>query len=287
MITCNLMGGLGNQLFQIFATIAYSSKSRNRFTFLNQETLGGGACTLRYTFWNTFLSNLKPFLTNNLPPLNMIRETDFTYNELPIESMIGTNIMIHGYFQSYKYFQEHFETICKLIGLEKKKQEVLDKLKLKKEDLNNTISMHFRIGDYKKLQGFHPIAPEKYYEKCLHYFNEINPKIQYKIIYFCEDEDLEEVLKTIESLNKIQTSYTFERGDNTLADWEQMLYMSLCSHNIIANSSFSWWGAYFNTNKDINNERKVIYPETWFGSSINHNTKDLCPPDWVKINYNY
>jgi len=287
MITCNLMGGLGNQLFQIFATIAYASKSRNRFLFLNQETLGGGGCTLRYTFWSTFLTNLKPFLTNTLPPLNMIREKNFTYNELPLDSITGTNTMIHGYFQSYKYFQEHFETICKLIGLDKKKLEVLNKLGLKKEDLNNTISMHFRIGDYKKLTDFHPIAPQKYYENCLYYFNDINPGIQYKIIYFCEDEDLEEVLKTIQPLKKVQTGYTFERGDNTLSDWEQMLYMSLCSHNIIANSSFSWWGAYFNTNKDINNERRVLYPETWFGNKSNNDTKDLCPPDWVKINYNY
>ena len=62
-----------------------------------------------------------------------------------------------------------------------------------------------------------------------------------------------------------------------------MLYMSLCSHNIIANSSFSWWGAYFNTNL----ERRVLYPETWFGPTANIDTNDLCPSDWVKINYNY
>ena len=63
--------------------------------------------------------------------------------------------------------------------------------------------------------------------------------------------------------------------------------MSNCEHNIIANSSFSWWGAYFNTNKDQYNERRVLYPEIWFGPTANNNTKDLCPPDWVKINYNY
>ena len=96
-------------------------------------------------------------------------------------------------------------------------------------------------------------------------------------------ESLEEVLKTIESLrglqNLLQTDYTFERGDNTLADWEQMLYMSLCSHNIIANSSFSWWGAGFNSNK----EKIVCYPSVWFGPTIGHNTSDLCPSVWNKI----
>ena len=150
------------------------------------ETLGGGSCTLRYTFWNTFLSSLKPFLMGDLPSLNIIRENNFTYNELPVESMIGTNTMIHGYFQSYKYFQEHFETICKLIGLEKKKQEVLNKLGLKKEDLNNTISMHFRLGDYKKLQDFHPIATQQYYENALNHYKSAFPEENFTILYFCE-----------------------------------------------------------------------------------------------------
>ncbi len=274
MITCDLAGGLGNQLFQIFATIAYAEKNRSSFLFLNQTTLGGnGVCTLRYTFWNTFLSSLKPFLTNDLPSLNIIKETDFTYNELPITE---TDTLICGYFQSYKYFQEHFGTICKLIELERKKQEVLNKLCLRKEDLNNTISMHFRLGDYKQLTNFHPIVPLKYYENALLY---INSGINYRVIYFCEDEDYEEVIQMINYLKNVQTNYTFERGDNTLADWEQMLYMSLCSHNIIANSSFSWWGAYFNTNNI------VLYPEIWFHPNANINTRDLCPPNWIKIKY--
>jgi hypothetical protein len=67
MISVNLMGGFGNQLFQIFATISYAIKSRNRFVFLDLEKLGGGSTTLRYTFWNNFLSNFKPFLIKELP----------------------------------------------------------------------------------------------------------------------------------------------------------------------------------------------------------------------------
>jgi len=273
------MGGLGNQLFQIFTTIAYASKSRNRFLFLNQETLGGGGSTLRYTFWNTFLRSLKPFLTGDLPPLNIIRENNFTYNELPVDSMIGTNTMIHGYFQSYKYFQEHYQMICRLIGLEFKKQSLLTSLNLKQEELNNTISMHFRLGDYKKLADFHPIATPLYYENALKHFKNLYPDINYNILYFCEDDDHNEVLKTICKLEETNPNYKFMRGTNLLADWEQMLYMSLCSHNIIANSSFSWWGAYFNTNKD----KIVCYPEVWFGSTANINTLDLCPNDWIRI----
>jgi hypothetical protein len=59
-----------------------------------------------------------------------------------------------------------------------------------------------------------------------------------------------------------------------------MLLMSLCHHNIIANSSFSWWSAYFNSWED----KIVCYPSVWFGEVAKNNTKDLCPPEWVKIN---
>lgn len=280
MITCNLMGGLGNQIFQIFATIAYSIKSKNKFQFLAQETLGGGSCTLRYTFWNTFFSSLKPFLITNLPPVNVIRENGFTYNELPVGSMVETNVLIHGYFQSDKYFKDQFEMICRVIGLEKKKQSVLDTLRLNKEDLNNTISMHFRLGDYKKLSDFHPIATPQYYENALNHFNSKFPEEKFSILYFCEDQDINDVQITIQNLENKFLNYKFIRGDNTLPDWQQMLYMSLCRHNIIANSSFSWWGAYFNTNPD----KVVCYPSVWFGQTANIDTKDLCPQEWIKLN---
>jgi hypothetical protein len=274
------MGGLGNQIFQIFATIAYAIKSRNKFQFLAQETLGGGSCTLRYTFWNTFFSSLKPFLIHSLPPVNVVRENGFTFQELPINLLTGTNVLIHGYFQSEKYFKDQYEMICRLIGLEKLKQSVLDTLSLNKEDLNNTISMHFRLGDYKKLADFHPIATPKYYENTLNHFKNKFPEEKFSILYFCEEQDVLEVQETIKNLENIFPNYKFERASNTLSDWQQMLYMSLCRHNIIANSSFSWWGAYFNTNPD----KVVCYPSVWFGQTANLNTKDLCPSHWIKIN---
>jgi hypothetical protein len=72
----------------------------------------------------------------------------------------------------------------------------------------------------------------------------------------------------------------FVNIDSTIPDWKQMLMMSCCHHNIIANSTFSWWGAYFNRNPD----KIVCYPNKWFGPALaNKTTDDLFPPEWRKI----
>ena len=279
MITCNLMGGLGNQLFQIFATISYAIKSKNKFVFLSQETLGGGSTTIRYTFWNTFFSNLKTFLVKDLPVVRVMKETGFVYNELRVSEMINQNIMLYGYFQSYKYFQSNYSTICRLIGLSKMKVALLEKLNIENHELNDTVSMHFRIGDYKKIQDYHPLATYEYYERALGFIQNLKKDINFEIQYFCEDVDIEDVLLIINKLVIQFPSYKFVRGEKTLKDWEQMLLMSCCRHNIIANSSFSWWSAYFNFYTD----KIVCYPSVWFGSKTNNDMSDLCPPEWNKI----
>lgn len=280
MITCNLMGGLGNQIFQIFATISYGIKSGNQFKFLSLHKLGGGTTTTRYTFWESFFSNLKPFLITELPlNVEVIRENGFPYNVIPNSKLVKKDIMLFGYFQSYKYFQNNYDVLCKVIGVEKMKETLLEKVSLSNEYLNNTIAMHFRIGDYKKVQHVHPLATYNYYETSLTHITSANTNEKINIMYFCEDDDKEDVLVIINKLSTKFTNYTFIRGESSLQDWEQMLLMSCCYHNIIANSSFSWWSAYFNSN----NNKIVCYPSVWFGETINNDTKDLCPPDWVKI----
>jgi hypothetical protein len=275
------MGGLGNQIFQIFATISYAIKSKNRFQFLNLTTLGGGSTTVRYTFWETFFSNMKPFLIQNLPqPIHVIRENGFPYNELPVREMVNRNVMIYGYFQSYKYFQENYSMIYRILNIDKMKNDIINNLNLTSEYLENTVSMHFRIGDYKKIQDFHPLATYNYYARSLLYMQISKPNNNFTILYFCEDCDIDDVMVIINKLTTNYPLYNFKRGLNTLEDWQQMLLMSCCHHNIIANSSFSWWSAYLNSNKD----KIVCYPSVWFGKAANNDTRDLCPPDWVRVN---
>jgi hypothetical protein len=284
MITCDLRGGLGNQLFEIFTTISYAIKAKISFKFLNIKSMGGGTCTERYTFWETFLSNLKPFLINSLThPIHIIKEIGFSYNELSINEMKNKDTVIYGYFQSYKYFQQHFTSICKLIGIDIMKSNLLEKLQtiygINIIHEAKTISMHFRIGDYKNVPDFHPILNYEYYHQSLNKIQSIYPNDSFTVYYFCEDQDITDVSSKITVLKINFPNYSFIRGDNSLADWEQMLFMSCCHHNIIANSSFSWWAAYFNNKGD----RIVCYPSVWFGERANIDTRDLCPPEWIKI----
>jgi len=274
------MGGLGNQIFQIFATISYAIKSRNEFKFLNVSTLGGGLTTIRNTFWNSFFKRLNLFLIDNIPQqIHVIGEKEFAFNELPVYEMFNKDCLIHGYFQSYKYFHEHYQIICRIIGLSKMKQDIIEKLNLNNEYLNNCVSMHFRIGDYKKIQEYHPLATYDYYRNSLNFIKNKHTGLN-NILYFCEDIDIDDVMLIINRLENDFPDYKFIRGNNMLEDWEQMLLMSCCHHNIIANSSFSWWAAYFNSKPD----KIVCYPSVWFGEKANHNTIDLCPPEWNRIN---
>ena len=174
---------------------------------------------------------------------------------------------------------------CKIIRLEEAKQTVLKKVNYDTLMFNHAISLHFRYGDYKNLQHCHPLMKYQYYEDCLTYIREKtlqqhkNEAEQKTVLYFCEEEDIEIISPIIQQLQNHFSNYKFIKVDNALEDWEQMLLMSCCRYNIIANSSFSWWGAYFNIHAD----KIVCYPSLWFGTGLKHNTKDLCPPDWIKI----
>ena len=115
MLTVNLKGGLGNQLFQIFCLIALALREKQEFVFLYTENLNE-----RLTYWNNFLTGLKKFTTTNKIEVGVIyRENKFHYVPINIDNNIST--AIDGYFQSNKYFVEYQEEIYKLINLEEQK----------------------------------------------------------------------------------------------------------------------------------------------------------------------
>jgi hypothetical protein len=275
MIYCELMGGLGNQLFQIFATISYAFKYNHIFSFPDSKRLGN-----RPTYWTNFLSPLMKYTIDPNPSLNIrYNENGFHYKELPLipqnESMI-----ISGYYQSHKYFEEYYDKICNIIELDESKNEVYNKYP---NEYLKMISMHFRIGDYKYIPNCHPIMPYQYYKNALQLIlDSENTWSIVEVLYFCESENNAEVLLTIEKMKINFPFLQFIKAEDSATDYEQMLMMSLCKHNIIANSSFSWFSAYFNNNED----KIVCYPKKhiWFGQAMkNYIMDDLFPEKWNEI----
>ena len=276
MISCDLRGGLGNQLFQIVATIAYCIKNKLPFIFPYSEMLNE-----HQTYWDTLFNKIKPYTTihQNFPGAgpNEIRdllyalpeyqEPSFSYNAIPKHN----KLMLRGYFQSYKYSENITYQIHEMLDLKFRqlsiKTEFLDLF-----DCENTISIHFRTGgDYKEKQEIRPILPLEYYVNALKIINEPS-----KALVFCKREDNDVVLNHMEILRTQFPHITFVKVCDDIPDWKQFVIMTCCNVNIIANSTFSWWGAYLNNSI-------VFYPDTWFGPTMNNSVSDLFPGDWKEI----
>jgi len=273
MITIKLMGGLGNQLFQIFALICYSYKYHVKYLIPYSEKLIAG--TTRPTYWHTFFHKLLPFTSKHIEWSEQMTEPHFHY--APLRESCN-DCQLYGYFQSPKYFEQYYEQIVDLIGIRDMRQQVLNKMNGSLYD----ISLHFRLGDYKHLQQYHPLMPIDYYFNALKFITSQIHTEFVTIIYFCEQEDLNEISIIIQQLSHQFPYSKFICAPADLCDWEQLLLMSHCHHNVIANSSFSWWGAYMNDFK----EKIVCYPHIWFGSAVTSlDTKDLFPSNWHKINW--
>ena len=290
MISANIVGGIGNQLFIIFNAIAHSLRSNTPFVFIRNESHGGTGCIARNTYWNTFLKELTPYLVHEFPKsqrIEPIHEEGFEYKECYGWEYAENRIYVYeGYFQSFKYFQDVFEPIYKMIQIDAFKENAKQWFSKNQIDPHTVISMHFRIGDYKPLQFYHPLMTYKYYEKSLdvitnkHDQDTPNPKI---VLYFCEKQDISDVMQIINPLQFKFPQYNFiwcvNEKCSDILDYEQLLIMSECRHNIIANSTFSWWGAYLNQTPD----KIVCYPKIWFGPGMQANVRDLFPEQWTRI----
>jgi hypothetical protein len=307
-VSCVIMGGLGNQLFQVFTIMALSIKTKRGFIFPNKK-LGGDK--RQDIYWDTLFTELKKdtfdFSINKLK-LPMYKETTFHYNDEMQRHPLVTNpqngIVLFGYFHSYKYFEKETSQIIKYMKLQEKKQN-MKKIFTSVSRNKCAISLHFRLGDYKSLTNHYtPLSDDYYGNSILYILNTLallSPALsqtpgplseskefldtistEYIVLYFCEDNDFAEVEVKIDKLRRRFPSMVFHRAPNNIEDWQSMLLMSCCSHNIIANSTFSWWSAYLNTNPN----KIVCYPDNWFGPALpTHNTNDLCPPSWTQIKW--
>ena len=310
IVEINLMGGLGNQLFQIATAYAYANARGYILRLPDAHTLNVGRS--RPTYWNTPL--LLQFSTwhvdtYNTPEIITHTVTESSFHYTPLDERIATitekenshRIRMNGYFQSWRYFDHMYDNIVRdMIPVSRLCDNIREKYKSELPAIGNTdgccqyVSLHFRRGDYLSLPGVHPVLPVSYYENALRrifahpdIFNAISVDIC--ILYFCEQEDIDDVMHMIRYLQRICSAefssvanITFIRAPSSSDDWEQLIMMSLCDFNVIANSSFSWWGAYLQS-KHRGKTCRVFYPERWFGEKMNLQTHDLCLPEWVSV----
>ena len=281
MITTGLIGGLGNQLFKIFAAMAYAMEYHHDFLFLYSKTLVAG--TERPTYWDNFLKSLRKYTTPDPNVFNeylRIYNMDHHYVPLPVPEPTK-NYLIAGYCQSPKYFEEYKEKIFEMIQIRKHINNVREDYSQYFGDGSTyLIAMHFRIGDYKHLQHSHNLLTHAYYEEALQYvMNAKKGENPTTVLYFVEKDDVSVAEETIRRLKERHPQIHFQLVDTSIPDWKQMLLISCCHSIIIANSTFSWWGAYFAPSPEV-----VCYPDHWFGPRLQYNnTNDMFLPSWVRI----
>jgi hypothetical protein len=239
MVSAYLMGGLGNMMFQI-ATADTLAKRNNDVSVFSTMGYYPHKSVLEYKD-NIFS---KVSFVNVLPSLSAYREQGFLYNEIPYEK----DMILHGYFQSEKYIDKSDLFV---------NEEIYSSLKERyKEILPNSIGIHVRRGDYLNQQQYHPILPVEYYNNAIERITR-DYKVN-NILVFSDDIPW--------CKEQFGTGYYYIENNK---DYEDLYLMSLCTHQVIANSSFSWWATF------LSDTGMKIFPREWFGKDKQLNTSDL------------
>lgn len=288
------MGGLGNQMFQYAAarSLALDKKTWVYLdeSFLREDAKGRwtqreyelGVFNIQYKFERSgrvsFLARLhsnswwKRLSNSSLwfLPFRNFDQGDHKFH--PELANYPRNTYLHGYFQSEKYFLHHEQQIRKdfefLEAATEKNAELLNKIKS-----CEAVSIHVRRGDYVTLaaaSAFHGLMGVEYYKAGA---KVIADKISKPLNYFVFSDDPQWCKDNIALPG--ETEYIDWNTGN--AAFEDLRLMSNCKHHIIANSSFSWWGAWLNPSK----EKIVIAPKQWFTDGSAQD--DIIPASWIKL----
>lgn len=280
-ITLGNNGRLGNQLFQ-YAALKSLSVQKTIPMFIPH-----GEHRLRNFRIRTIEVPIKELEISN-KQMNQYVEKFFHYDSSLFDCDVGTNI--HGYFQSEKYFEDIEYIIRREFKLSDafKEKYVQDYIKNIREKYpsKQIVSLHIRRGDNVPSSGevnindkvlgslrpdkqnFHPLLSDEYINTSRKMFDNC-----VFLVFSDSDKDIQWCKDNIEGDNLV-----FSEKHDDITDFA---LMSLCDHNIIANSSYSWWAAWLNENPD----KVVVAPKSrWFGSALaHHNLDDLFPKKWVLL----
>ncbi len=251
MMSINLKGGLGNQLFMIYSLMGISKK--NNYEYLIDKQYNDK----RKTYWNNILShipNCENINSKIYGETTIINENRYSqYMDIEIDKNEVPNILLNGYFQSFYYFEnirdEVFESILKQSSeITNKVDKIYNELKLKYKN-KQLVFIHRRKTDYKdKIHGgYFQVLPMSYYEEALKQFDEN----ECAFIIFSDEQS--EALNEFEFLK--YKEFIIEE------DFIELLLMSKMDAAIIANSTFSAWGAYL---MDYHRCKTIVCPKYWF-----------------------
>lgn len=254
-------GQLGNQLFQVAATVAYAMENDCNVSFpcLNKPDYAGIKKNRDVFF---------PFLSSRIyegEPFYYKEEKSYKYKAIPLTK----RIRIEGYFQSEKYFKPYKDLIIKLFSPSKSMRERLynsykDILK------ENTVGIHVRafVLEHPEHMQNHHIFKLDWFEKVAKLFPEDS-------VFLIFSDQINYAKKLLKDFSR---RHIFIEGN----DYHEDFYLlSFCKHQILTQSTFGWWAAYLNSNPD----KKVVTPEPWFKNEAVFTSQDVIPNEWIKIKY--
>jgi hypothetical protein len=288
MIVVRLFGGLGNQLFQ-YATAralatscgaelaidcswfaSHHDKVTPRTYEMFHYSIAARAASKRDLPIPVLYSHKVLKRLPLLRRLKLVREKNFRFD--PEILALSDNVYLDGYWQSPKYFagvRDH------LLGelVPKEPMSELDRIVAHQIASTKSVSIHVRRGDYVTLASAaqtHGVCSLDYYRSAV---ASVQERVQNTTFFvFSDDPKWTKANLHFDS----PTVYVTHNGPDSA--FQDLRLMSLCENQIVANSSFSWWGAWLNKNP----EKLVFAPATWFADE-RIDTKDLCPPSWIKI----
>lgn len=291
MVTVLISGGLGNQMFQYAAAKAlakrlqtplvldlYPLEKKTQSTARNYELgIFNFEAEKKYTLKGKFFYKARPFIQKHrvfFQRFGFYSDTTAILYQPDFESLKG-NICLSGYFQNERYFEpikkELYKDFTFNNPLDKRNGDIANRIQSEQ-----SVAVHIRRGDYitnKDAATNFVTCGKDYYEKAI---EEIIEKVG-KPVFYVFSEDFEWIKENI----------TFEGYSVHYIDWNKgvesyidMQLMSMCKHNIIANSSFSWWAAWLNRNC----EKIVMAPGKWFQNEMKNQLLDeFYPKGWTKI----
>ncbi len=256
-VTCELMGQLGNQFFQVAVTLSHAYDHDAEPLFPEFKT--------RYDFGihENYQKIFYCLNTSDLPsfPALHYRERSHAYQELPYEP----NMKLQGFFQSEKYFYKYRDEI---VALFQPSQEIREEMKQYQELLDHphTVAVHLRTYSGEDSYQFLYRCDRKYFKEAMSFFPE-----ETLFVVFSDD-----MKKCRELFDKIDRPKVYVHNKSHVLDF---YLISSCKHQIISNSTFSWWAAYLNTNPD----KVVVAPRYWYTKKSRLEDRDVVPEGWFVI----